>query len=202
MGESKYPDDESESQQWLAKRAQGARGKPNDWLLQKLSRCRAQDARGESQQVESEREQPDVKKDANQNITPDPAWYLEKPKQEPSAEGIAVFLFIILVLIIVVNYQFLSLNVQQENYVSANKISGDNYLEFTCHLKPLCEDFAKVRLSCAEAGSIQKCIEIRMKGDDYHLCTEDGNISDIDEKLMPSFAQCTGHKILSFVNRK
>ena len=97
---------------------------------------------------------------------------------------------------------FVSLNAEQENYLSATKISKEDYLKFACKAKSVCPDYAEIRISCAEAGSIQKCIEIRMRGDDYSVCTDDGKIIGIDDKLMPSFAQCTGHKIFSFVNRK
>lgn len=92
------------------------------------------------------------------------------------------------------------LSADQKKVVNEWKIQ--NFLTSTCKAKTVCPHFAEVRLSCAEAGSIQKCIEIRMKGEDYSLCTDDGNISGIDDKLMPSFSQCTGNKMLSFANQK
>ncbi len=93
-------------------------------------------------------------------------------------------------------------NVDQEKYAHENKIDTLDYLKLTCHSKSVCRNYAEIRLSCAEAGSIQKCIEIKMQGDDFSVCTDDGNISGIDDKLMPNFAQCSGSKILSLFSQK
>ncbi|MDE2310879.1 MAG: hypothetical protein KGL01_08645 [Betaproteobacteria bacterium] len=93
-------------------------------------------------------------------------------------------------------------NVDQEKYAREHKIDKMDYLKFTCQSKSICKNYAEIRLSCAEAGSIPKCIDIKMKGDDYSVCTDDGNISGLDEKLVPNFAQCFGSRVISFISRK
>ncbi|HTT07800.1 MAG TPA: hypothetical protein VMH34_03300 [Gammaproteobacteria bacterium] len=80
-----------------------------------------------------------------------------------------------------------------------HKMESSEFLKITCHAKSVCKDYAASRLSCAAAGSINECIKIKMQGEDFSSCMDDGSVGGIDDKSMPNFAQCMGNKVLLFV---
>lgn len=110
--------------------------------------------------------------------------------------------FIVLAVVVSIIGAIFSADKEQEKYLKESKMDATVFFKFACQSKSICKNYADVRLSCAEAGSIQKCIEIKMKGDDYSVCTDDGKIYGLDEKLVPNFAQCMGNKVSSFVSSK
>lgn len=78
------------------------------------------------------------------------------------------------------------------------KAAGGNEAKFflqACKLKSVCSKFSDVRQSCAEAGSIDRCIAIKMNGAPYEDCDNEGHISLIPENAIPSSAQCLLAKI-------
>lgn len=89
-------------------------------------------------------------------------------------------------------------NEQQKKLASEYKIDSSEFLKIACHSKSACKDYAESRLSCATTGNIQECIKIKTHGEDFGACTEDENIADFGDTLVPTFAQCIGNKIILF----
>ena len=86
-------------------------------------------------------------------------------------------------------------NDQQKNIATEYKIDSSEFLKFACHTKSTCKNYAESRLSCAEAGNINECIKIKMRGEEFSSCTDDGSISDLSGKLVPTSAQCIGNAV-------
>ncbi len=110
--------------------------------------------------------------------------------------------FIVLAIAVSIIGAIFGADKEQEKYLKISKMDASVFFKLACQSKSICKNYADVRLSCAEAGSIQKCIEIKMKGDDYSACTDDGRINGLEEQLVPNFAQCIGNKISSFLSSK
>ena len=62
----------------------------------------------------------------------------------------------------------------------------------SCGQKRICERYKNIRLSCAKAGNISKCVEIKMEGKTYEDCSDTGT-SSLAEEVRPSFLQCLRH---------
>ena len=71
-------------------------------------------------------------------------------------------------------------------------LSAPMLLKEACRQRSICTKYKEVRLSCAEAGSISKCIEIKMAGDDFGNCSDTGT-SALAEEVRPSYLQCLTH---------
>ena len=71
-------------------------------------------------------------------------------------------------------------------------LSAPMLLKEACRQRSVCNKYKDARLSCAEAGSISKCIEIKMAGDDFGNCSDTGT-SALAEEVRPSYLQCLTH---------
>ena len=116
---------------------------------------------------------------------PIPRWLIEGP-----LEGIRI-LWLVLAL-----YAALSTTLEAAKPTSAQREVAGNYglpvellLFDSCEKKRICERYKDVRLSCAEAGNISKCVEIKMEGETYGDCSDTG-ISSLVEEVKTSFVQC------------
>jgi hypothetical protein len=89
-------------------------------------------------------------------------------------------------------------NAEQFHFVQEAKIRDpDAFFSSVCSKKPMCEKYAEYKYQCAEAGQINKCIEIKMnKETEFHFtsyenfCNDDGSIFGIPDKIIPSWWQC------------
>jgi hypothetical protein len=68
-------------------------------------------------------------------------------------------------------------------------LSAPLLLKEACKQKSICKKYKDVRFGCAEAGSISKCVEIKMEGEAYGACSDAG-ISPLAEEVQPSSVQC------------
>jgi hypothetical protein len=109
---------------------------------------------------------------------------------EGPLEGIRI-LWVVLAL-----YAALSTTLEAAKPTSAQKEVAGNYglpvellLFDFCEKKRICERHKDVRLSCAEAGNISKCVEIKMEGETYGDCSDTG-ISSLAQEAKASFVQC------------
>ena len=93
-----------------------------------------------------------------------------------------------------------SLNSEQKKLVGGvTPDSQRDFLRFSCKAKAICATYPEILQNCAAAGSIQKCISIRMHGEDSSMCLDNGQVGGLDEKTSPSFVQCTAFKIDEFL---
>ena len=92
------------------------------------------------------------------------------------------------------------LNVEQKKFVGDETLTSQrDFLRFACKAKTVCKSYPDIKLGCAEAGSIQKCIDIRMKGEDSSMCLDSGGVVGFDDKTRPGFAQCAAFQISEFL---
>ena len=97
-------------------------------------------------------------------------------------------------------HNVVSLNAAQKKLVASGSQSEQrDFLTFVCKAKAVCKNYPDVKQGCAAAGSIQKCIDIRMNGDDSTMCLDNGEIGGLDEQTTPSAIQCTAFKISEFL---
>jgi hypothetical protein len=82
---------------------------------------------------------------------------------------------------------------------NVTEASQKEFLTFACKAKSICKGYPDIKQGCAEAGSIQKCIDIRMQGEDSSICLDNGGVVGLDDKTRPGFAQCAAFKIFGLV---
>ncbi|MET3109498.1 hypothetical protein AAKU58_004355 [Oxalobacteraceae bacterium GrIS 1.18] len=93
-----------------------------------------------------------------------------------------------------------NLNSDQKKMLgSVTPDSQNDFLRFSCKAKTICATYPEVLQNCAAAGNIQKCISIRMHGEDSSMCLDNGQVGGLDDKTLPSFVQCTAFKITEFI---
>jgi hypothetical protein len=119
---------------------------------------------------------------------PIPRWLIERP-----LEGIRI------VWLVLALYAALSTTLEAAKPTSAQKEVAGKYglpvellLFDSCEKKRICERYKNIRLSCAKAGNISKCVEIKMEGKTYEDCSDTGT-SSLAEEVRPSFLQCLRH---------
>jgi hypothetical protein len=74
-------------------------------------------------------------------------------------------------------------------------------LKEACKQRNICKKYKDVRFGCAEAGSISKCVEIKMEGEAYGACSDAG-ISPLAEEVQPSSVQCIFWNLSSMLPKK
>lgn len=142
--------------------------------------------------------------------------YLEQAKvamskffdQSPGISAFLVFIFIIVIFAALAGALGGALQNTEKLNVEQNKFVGDetqtsqrSFLRFACKAKAVCKNYPDIKQGCAEAGSIQKCIDIRMKGEDSSMCLDSGEVVGFDDKTRPSFAQCAAFQVSEFLNQ-
>ena len=90
-------------------------------------------------------------------------------------------------------------NPKQEAYAHNLQMDNFAYLKYACHSKSVCKTYAEARVSCAAAGNIDRCIDIKMQGEVYYYCRNDGNAYWMGNDVKPNFAQCFGNSIITFL---
>jgi hypothetical protein len=83
----------------------------------------------------------------------------------------------------------------QQKFISQTKISFNDFEKYACEQKEVCSRYPDVLKSCAEAGSINKCVDIRLDNADYSMCTNKGVSEGFPLEATPSVAQCFATKI-------
>jgi hypothetical protein len=83
----------------------------------------------------------------------------------------------------------------QQKFVAQTKISFDDFEKYACGQKETCSRYPDVLKSCAEAGSINKCVAIRLDNADYSMCTNKGVSEAFPLDVTPSAAQCYTAKL-------
>jgi hypothetical protein len=86
-------------------------------------------------------------------------------------------------------------NESQEKFVQNAKVDFKKFTTYACEQKESCKKYAEVLKSCAEAGSIKKCVEIRMEKASYEACTDEGINGTFPADATPSALQCLYNKI-------
>ena len=88
-------------------------------------------------------------------------------------------------------------NTKQEKSAKEYKMASSEFIRMACHAKTVCKNYGEARQNCAAAGSIEECIKIKMQGEDFSSCKDDGSVLGFEDALMPNFAQCIGNKFVS-----
>lgn len=88
--------------------------------------------------------------------------------------------------------------------VFARKLNMDGYafIKYACKEQSICQHYAGVRFSCAAAGNIDRCIDIKMENDNYSVCTTDGKLAGVDSDVMPGTVQCFGNRVVTLFQPK
>ena len=118
-----------------------------------------------------------------------------KPPEVPGREHSSFIQFTATAALVVLTllpglHELAKLNEEQFSFIKSAGLSSTQFISTNCDLKPICKHYSEVRLSCAEAGSIDRCIEIKMEGEPYRKCSEDGHVAFLPEKVRPSVFQC------------
>lgn len=67
-----------------------------------------------------------------------------------------------------------------------------------CEEKAVCERYPDVKQECATAGSVERCISIKMHNRDISMCNEEGQL-DLAPKDVPSKTYCVTLKLAYFL---
>ena len=108
-------------------------------------------------------------------------------KEKDAGKGL---LLIVSILLFVFVIDQLDLNADQRKFIQKQRIDQNNFLASMCGLKKDCELFEKARKSCAEAGNIDRCIEIKTNGADTRNCSFSGDVIFLSKRESPNFLQC------------
>lgn len=85
----------------------------------------------------------------------------------------------------------------QQSFAKSIGVPFPQYIANTCKLEKICLRYNIVRRECATAGSIKKCIKIKMGNSDYSAC-EGGNFFEHAPGtvgVLPTYNQCIFNKI-------
>lgn len=93
----------------------------------------------------------------------------------------------------------LGANLEQQKYASEKKIASNDFIQFACKTKSICNTYKNAKLSCMSDTNTTDCLAGKMQGADYSECTYDGGISGLNEKLTPDMVQCIGSKFASLI---
>ena len=63
-------------------------------------------------------------------------------------------------------------------------------VQSVCKAKETCQKYAVVRNECALAFNIEKCIDTRMAGKMYFMCSPDGRSSWSEDLIEPNYLTC------------
>jgi hypothetical protein len=79
---------------------------------------------------------------------------------------------------------------RQHTFAVSSGVDDREFLQKTCDVKRVCAKYSRVLQTCATAGSIGQCIDIKMSGESYDSCAADGSTTMVPKELLPSYAQC------------
>ena len=110
------------------------------------------------------------------------------------------WVYAIVVLVLTSSYFIWGARLTEELKDSAKSSNTEisDYIKITCFTKSICKKYGEARQSCAGAGDVKSCINIRTDGNSHDYCDVNGKMLNPNHIALPNTSQCVASGILDW----